>query len=287
MANLEYARYVAARGGAHLIEQDLTQTYATPRVNSETKVLDYVVPSNKKFTAESLIVNFYHQQIPADTNSASLIAAVAIVRIKTASTTGFEAMLFSQGLPRNLNGGDEIVTPAIQSSQGFSFGDGITIPSGTLFEITFQTTSGFQSTVGKARAIGATAGVTDIRTGTALLATTGETSIVSFTPSSNYTLYSVAFDADKHDMQWGGLAVELDGRVVFELPMTVNFNTQTIAGPLIYPLFGLEFYPTQRISVAADPIAPHGGVMSATLNGKLEDLGGGGGSTAFSFAFIG
>lgn len=291
---LGFGRYVADRGGEILYENDLTQTYAFPRVNTDTTLYSYTVPSGKIFEASNLQLCAYHSTVPANTFGA--LENLGTLYFRLAGVDKFEARVYREGLPTYgaANAGEENCTDLLNYIHAFSFGDGLTIPAGTSWSVHFTPASAFRLIRLSVSCFGSLSGVADIRKGSSVIALTGTTTVLTYTPGTDYTLNSIYIASEKIDQLLGGVSVQLNGQVIYENPMLVDHDSHaTFYGDggnghyMTWPLTGMVFREGDTIRVSADPIAAHNGVFTAHLSGTETDVPSGGGGGGGSFVFVG
>jgi hypothetical protein len=212
------------------------------------KALAYTVPQSKRFRAASMTFSIRPNTIGL-ANVAGLNAGVWKAFIGASQLT--ECRFLDQPVPFP-QGADEIVVPFYSAFQLPSIGEGVVCPSGTALEVKV-TPEQNTIVVWYVTVFGKTASGVDIKTARIVTSTTTENQVLlTYTPSTDYTILSITVSADMSAQYFGQARICLNGNQVAELPpMGMEPSTPTFAredgyagcgmGALTIPLWGITF----------------------------------------------
>lgn len=179
-------------------------------------------------------------------------------------------------------GADEVVSPWYSANQSPSIGEGIICPSGTQF-LMRATPASAGPTVWTTTVIGRRGSTVDIqsaRTVTSL--TTANQTILSYTPTADWTILSISVTVDSIGQVRGQGRICIGGVQVMELPylgQEVSSPTFTredcyagCYGALTLPLWGIKVGETTFIGFEADSFTDDGARWQMTVAGTEESL---------------
>lgn len=179
-------------------------------------------------------------------------------------------------------GGDELVNPWNQANASPSVGEGIICPASTQFLMRATPTEAGPK-VWSTTIIGRRGTTTDIqyaRTVTSL--TTANQTILSYTPSADWTILSISVTCDSIGQIRGQGRICIGGVQVMELPylgQEVSSPTFTredcyagCYGALTLPLWGIKIGETSFIGFEADSFTDDGARWNMMVSGHEESL---------------
>lgn len=241
------------------------------------RVLNYTVPANKKLTVQSVMVSM---QSPYKTTAAAL-GAVPVGKIELLIDGVVAAEWFDQDTGTVVGGNANCNYEGYQLGRWpLSLGQGIDL------------------TVGQVLSVRITPSAADpMRVNTTIFGVNGSTPVVenafyisdsstslqtvlSYTvPSGGLSLKTISCEGSRYELPLlGFVEVNFSGRLVAEFPLQ-TYAEKPVGGFITIPLYGLEAYPGNQISVEVSDASRVGVKYIASIVGDLTDLSTGGGAS--------
>ena len=262
---------------------------STPERPEGVLVWAYTVATGEKLTMKSLAMWLYNAVFATGQATGAAING-AVWKIRQGTTDKLEGRLHAWPIMGNTPGADECQVYGYNCNQRLNFGDGITLTSSDTLNVTVTPDAANAGVAYFATAIGALAGTPAVQKGILVpSATTADQAVLSYTPPSDFTLYSVTIEAVCFGSAViAGARLEVNGMTALELPplgMAEGdpvFNGSSGDGVIWIPMEGIEFKDGDRLALYAHPFVNAGHVVAAQLAGSSEAYGSGGSGNTYS-----
>lgn len=262
-----------------------------PTFREGVSVFRYVVPSSTQVTLENIVVT----AIPGvRTTPGAGRSSAGVLKFQLNGADVGEWRLIQDELP-SITAGDETVAPC-GMAQRFDFHDGVLVLEGETFAVTVTPQSATAGNVYAVTVWGEEDGSTTSVIAKGVLvpsATTANQSVVSITPSGfKLNVKGVSVDVVKGPSVCGYAMLVINGGLVCDLGLIGLSDTEPTVGlqanrGLGVPLSGLDLWPGDVVEVLFAAWLDRGDVVDVQLAGNTAAIGGGGGSSEHSFAFVG
>jgi hypothetical protein len=250
-------------------------------------VLRHKVPAGQRLTCEAINIWAVHSALASSAFGGTATGTLGIFKARVTGVDKMEWRLINNPGSAISGVGHEDWPAFMQSTQHLlDFSDGITFTSAETVEFTITPENPNWASVYFVTAVGKLGATTEIRKGVIICdATTANQAILSYTPPSDWTLFSIKVEA----VFWGtviayGLDVFLNGAQIAEFGGMSMSDAHTSfcseyeqPGVLSLPLNGMTIADGDVLTVVAHPVVNGGQKIGAMLIGSESAIGGAGG----------